>query len=91
MPNSEEQWARDLITAINRADTLMGALPLSVPSPLRDHYFSLAVIRFMDKGHRARSCPHCIQLAFSMATTALESLVERMEMALTYLDKVEHL
>ena len=64
-------FIRRLQEAFIEAQEALDQLPLSIPGPIRDHYFGSIVSELMDAPHRSETCPGCRTYALSMATSAL--------------------
>ena len=68
----KEAFIGRLRAAVERAQQETDQLPLSIPSPLRDRFFSHLMDELAeDDSHDLGHCPGCMSYAISMALAAL--------------------
>ena len=72
MDNDKEAFITRLREALERAQQETAQLSLSIPSPIRDRFFSLIMEELTrDDTHRAEHCEGCRAYALQMALSAL--------------------
>ena len=72
MDKDQEALIRRLRAALERARQEVDQLPLSIPSPLRDQFFSHLMDELSeDTTHRTAHCEGCRGYALNMALSAL--------------------
>ena len=72
MDRDKEAFIERIRAAVERAREETDQLPLSVPSPLRDQFFSILMETLtVDDTHRTDHCEGCRGYALNMALSAL--------------------